>query len=653
MLAKARSSRLFASAAASSSAAAAQAPAAQLSAAEISKRQAHALERLQYGITLRRPKIVLAALSKANVSTVQKLTPNQAASILSLAISLQKQDVGSVRARMNFVLAKLTDAGVTPPADAVDRETVATMMLTRNMMQAVVKALPKLKEGDAEMRNIVMKGLAWNGCGRTAARMIMGLPRDDVSQIREDTVVAVLQSLLRELAVAEELFAFVTTANPAFLQSEAVYAAMASNYARNKNLSLATKYDAKTKDFTTKTGRQRGFSSFSALIEAHAALLQPGDADQTYRDMRLAGIRVPASVYTKLIRVHGLTGNMTKAVRYFTKRDDSLAPATVDINDVKTPVSRFQPTRDMHAALVMSYAVNGEILGAFRALGSAGPFELFKAADRDFTKALASNFINMEQVSNAETAESGAKIIADVIRDFVAAASDVAKSNEAFEAAAGIYIVEGLTLLADPESLLGQTTWVSATKIGSADPEKCRSIALELAKLLLSSDSPVSFKVNVTDKQEKAQKKTAANENSVKAKSKKFTMQIFAQTGNLQAAKACLESEELFVSHGMIRMYLEAVVQAVERGVCTVEEGIDATKIAMEKIQTSTNFETSGDYIDAIVRVSKGDAGAKTWMEGRTLKEVVQLWADNGGLPSWRHDALAAFVEAHGIRQLI
>ncbi|KAJ3264597.1 hypothetical protein HDU76_012152, partial [Blyttiomyces sp. JEL0837] len=109
-----------------------------------------------------------------------------------------------------------------------------------------------------------------------------------------------------------------------------------------------------------------GTALHSAIIKAHSTRLQPGDAENAYRTLRSAGLDAPPSIYSDLIRVHALTGNLTSALSFFYKKER---------------VDGFTPSASMRSELIRAFAVNSELLNSWKAFRKS-----YKAAGDVFLK---------------------------------------------------------------------------------------------------------------------------------------------------------------------------------------------------------------------------------------------------------------------------
>ncbi|KAJ1558139.1 hypothetical protein HK405_014340, partial [Cladochytrium tenue] len=134
--------------------------------------------------------------------------------------------------------------------------------------------------------------------------------------------------------------------------AEEEYAALAMGHAAAGRITFVMKA------FSGKTDAQRagvtpGAALHAAVVRAHAARLQPGDAVAAYRALRQAGLPGLPSVYVDLVRVHGRAGDVAAALKFYHKLDR---------------LPGFRPAPDLVDALVEAFAINAELVSAWRAL---------------------------------------------------------------------------------------------------------------------------------------------------------------------------------------------------------------------------------------------------------------------------------------------
>ncbi|KAI9309731.1 hypothetical protein BDR26DRAFT_889845, partial [Obelidium mucronatum] len=234
-------------------------------------------------------------------------------------------------------------------------------------------------------------------------------------------------------------------------------------------------------------GEKKGVYCFNAIVRAHAELMNPGDADWTYRDLRLAGLSAPADVYTSLIRVHGYSGDLTKASKYLSKRDETPNTNT-PVSD--RPASQFRASRNMHTALIEAYAVNGEVLGAWRAFAEAWKqygVSLYNSNDKRYMTAIARHYVALEKTPE--------EIIAS-LKEVIETTHLVPPKNALmFREHVGLALGEGLLRLSSSELNPPASTTPQAlvlSKFPPVDAKKASTLSKAILESLLSPTSPLA-----------------------------------------------------------------------------------------------------------------------------------------------------------------
>ncbi|KAJ3071817.1 hypothetical protein HDU98_004750 [Podochytrium sp. JEL0797] len=567
------------------------------------------------------------ALDAVSDVELGSLSASQAAGLVGLVGSAARgESLGTPDAkvaRLATLLTRLAAAGVTVEQDAAQASQMRLLFAAGRRGEA----LSLFAQGDKGTNQTIaaIDGLANARCAQRALRLL----RAQKEPVPQQTTEAVAIALAKEgfFEDATQLLNEITD------PSERVYGHIAYAYALKKNLTMANKL---VNDYESKTSNKRGINCFNALIKANCLLEQPGEADLLYRDLRLQGLSATAEIYTSLIRVHGHAGNVTKAVRYLTKRDES--PNSNTPTSLR-PTARFQPSRNMYAAVVEAHALKGEVLLAFRTLAEAWTqygLTFKNATEWGYMSALARHFSDMDFATASQT----------ILEMCAASGIKPARAN-LFAAYMALSVAEGLTRLpAVPAS----------AAFPPVDTNKCNSLALAIVDsvrdtakgaFVVPSKVVVSMSPRVLAAYQKALPALAT-------RAAYCAMSVHTSTANVSAAEALLDAcvARNECSRGVVAMFLRCIAAGVEAGNVSAEEAVRLSGKGFEVVQL-LGVETSADMMQSLVRIGKGEGGAQSGLMGLSVEEAVREWCGVGGVAAQGQDVLEAFVAGCGIECVV
>ncbi|KAJ3047626.1 hypothetical protein HDU99_009440, partial [Rhizoclosmatium hyalinum] len=203
----------------------------------------------------------IRALAQLNPTEITALAGSDASKLVALVSKTNGTRFGSRNrkaALLKDIVEKLKAADGFDGSAAVAAEVDALFDAGR-VSEGVLKA-QELKEKDALVMGLARVNLADRA-----------LPL--VGSVGDRAKVAIVQGLAN-LGLLEEAQKVVDSAST---PSDALYGALAAGYAQRGMLTMARKA---VNDYEIKSGQKPGYICYNALIKAHSALGQPGDADQ-------------------------------------------------------------------------------------------------------------------------------------------------------------------------------------------------------------------------------------------------------------------------------------------------------------------------------------------------------------------------------------
>ncbi|KAJ3030897.1 UNVERIFIED_CONTAM: hypothetical protein HDU68_007395 [Siphonaria sp. JEL0065] len=427
--------------------------------------------------------------------------------------------------------------------------------------------------------------------------------------------------------------------------SDQAVGAVAYAFASRGNLSRATK--------SVNEATEKGIHCYNALIKAYTEMLLPGDADNTYRDLRLAGIAASTEIYANLIRVHGLSGNLTKAAEYLTKRNET--PISNTPQNVR-PAGQSRPSKNMYAALIEAYAVNGEVLDAWRAYATGWSqygVSLLNTTDRRFTDAIARHYVDKDLND----------IVAS-LKQVIDTTGILPQNSLAFREHVALVLIDGLIRLASASvSSLSSATTTTNTPLEKAnakfppiDSQKALSLAQSLLDSLKDPASPLITPQPPTTSSPTKRNAYTTLIGLTKTRINVSQMNLYALTKNVSAASPLLDVAiaSKHASRGLVVGYLKTVAGAVESGsISTPEQAVEYTEKGFKALQ-QVNAETDATVMELLVVISKGNVKQKTGLLGLELGDAISSWVGVGGVPSGKHHPrLSKIVEEGGFKLLI
>jgi PPR repeat len=151
-------------------------------------------------------------------------------------------------------------------------------------------------------------------------------------------------------AEAEKIYALISKqAKP----SAQVELAMVGMYAQCGDIQRTNKHFNLISPSSSSSERSK---AFAGLIQLYAVRGLPGDALESYRKMRVAGLNASPAVYEHLIRAQLSSGDIRTAVKWFHKKEN---------------VPEFRPSLGMFSALIEAYSKAGDIVSAWRTLAES------------------------------------------------------------------------------------------------------------------------------------------------------------------------------------------------------------------------------------------------------------------------------------------
>ncbi|ORY39433.1 hypothetical protein BCR33DRAFT_788437 [Rhizoclosmatium globosum] len=522
---------------------------------------------LRNAIATNNATLAIRALAQLNPTEITALAGSDASKLVALVSKTNGTRFGSRNrkaALLKDIVEKLKAADGFDGSAAVAAEVDALFDAGR-VSEGVLKA-QELKEKDALVMGLARVNLADRA-----------LPL--VGSVGDRAKVAIVQGLAN-LGLLEEAQKVVDSASA---PSDALYGALAAGYAQRGMLTMARKA---VNDYEIKSGQKPGYICYNALIKAHSALGQPGDADQV---------------------VHGAAGNLTAASHYLHKRNETVNSNTpVDARPVKV----FKPSKFMHAALIEptllmeKFWVHGDLLlmpGASLELHSEKPAQAMQLRSLD-----------------------AASILKEVNDTLTRTASIPTNNAIAFREFCGLLIAEGL--------LPQQTALDLVTAIISKNSPLTTPVA---------PNSTESYKSTTVKLQRVIDTRARVVASSV------YSLQgnVAAASENLNAA---IKTQT--ASRGLIDSYLNIVANAVEAGSLSKEDalplcrkGLDTLQLIkaetgasiMESVVRIAGGEKTG--VTALMDLTVEEA-VKTWVSvggvpSRTAQPVLTKIVEELGVP--------------------
>ncbi|KAJ3409038.1 hypothetical protein HDU80_003332 [Chytriomyces hyalinus] len=190
-----------------------------------------------------------------------------------------------------------------------------------------------------------------------------------------------------------------------------LYLRLAAGFAHSGDLESTMKY---LKEYMSVSGAKPESGYYKILITAYSKLGNPAGAALAYQSLRDAGFFADETDLKNLIDVHGRSGDVEAAVKYY---KECVAPPAARSKPVDTETDTaskpdnkpqslqfFKPSPKMNAALIETYATNNQLANAWnhwrKSWGTLSGFK-FNLAPKFYAESIAAHFLKVPDFTQA------------------------------------------------------------------------------------------------------------------------------------------------------------------------------------------------------------------------------------------------------------
>ncbi|KAI8830770.1 hypothetical protein BJ741DRAFT_668282 [Chytriomyces cf. hyalinus JEL632] len=298
---------------------------------------------------------------------------------------------------------------------------VKSLFGDRKVSYAVLESV-KRKPMHASVKGAVILGLARLGSADVSLKLVdKWIKKDDdvkanlhvlegiVSQVSFDNGVDVREAeRLFELLKKVEGYAVPVT----------MYLRLATGFAHSGDLESTMKY---LKEYMSVSGAKPEREYYKILITVYSKLGNPASAALAHQSLRDAGFFADEADLKNLIDVHGRSGDVEAAVKYFKEclapQVDRSKPADTETDAASKPDTKpqslqfFKPGAKMNAALIETYATNNQLANAWnhwrKSFGTLSGLK-FGLAPNAFAESIAAHYLKVPDYTQAIAAAENA-----------------------------------------------------------------------------------------------------------------------------------------------------------------------------------------------------------------------------------------------------
>ncbi|KAJ3235120.1 hypothetical protein HDU81_000787 [Chytriomyces hyalinus] len=291
---------------------------------------------------------------------------------------------------------------------------VKSLIGDRKVSNAIVEAV-KQKPMYANVKSAVILGLARLGSADVSVKLIDKWMKSE-AEIKGN--VPVFEGIVSQAAFdngvdireAERLFGLLKKVE-GYTMPVTMYLRLAAGFAHVGDLESTMKY---LKEYTSVAGAKPERLYYKILITVYSKVGNPASADLAYQSLRDAGFFADDTDLKNLIDVHGRSGDVDAAVKYYkecvapqaerSKPADTATEAPSKPQGNPQSLQYFKPSAKMNAALIEVYAANNQLANAWhhwrKSWGTLSGFK-FGLAHNYFAESIAAHYLKVPDYTQA------------------------------------------------------------------------------------------------------------------------------------------------------------------------------------------------------------------------------------------------------------
>ncbi|KAJ3239167.1 hypothetical protein HDU78_003010 [Chytriomyces hyalinus] len=291
---------------------------------------------------------------------------------------------------------------------------VKSLIGDRKVSYAVVEAV-KQKPMHPSVKSAVILGLARLGSPDVSLKLVdKWIKKDDEVKANLHALEGVVSQAAFDNGVdvreAERLLELLKKVE-GYTVPATVYLRLAAGFAHSGDLESTMKY---LKEYMSVSGAKPEREYYKILITAYSKLGNPASAALAYQSLRDAGFFADEADLKNLIDVHGRSGDVEAAVKYY---KECLAPPPARSKPVDTETDTaskpdnkpqslqfFKPSAKMNAALIETYATNNQLANAWnhwrKSWGTLSGFK-FNLAPKSYAESIAAHYLTVPEFTQA------------------------------------------------------------------------------------------------------------------------------------------------------------------------------------------------------------------------------------------------------------
>ncbi|KAI8831122.1 hypothetical protein BJ741DRAFT_711534 [Chytriomyces cf. hyalinus JEL632] len=291
---------------------------------------------------------------------------------------------------------------------------VKSLIGDRKVSHAVVEAV-KQKPMHASVKSAMILGLARLGSPDVSLKLVDKWIKKDGEvkahlHVLEGVVAQAAFDNGLDIRETERLFELLKKVE-GYTMPVTMYLRLAGGFAHSGDLESTMKY---LKEYMLVSGAKPEREYYKVLITVYSNLGNPASAALAYQSLRDAGFFADEADLKNLINVHGRSGDVEAAVKYYNEcvapSADRSKPTDTETDAASKPDTKpqslqfFKPSAKMNAALIETYATNNQLANAWnhwRASWGTLSGLKFNLAPNAFAESIAAHYLTVPEYTQA------------------------------------------------------------------------------------------------------------------------------------------------------------------------------------------------------------------------------------------------------------